>query len=102
MKGVTAEAVLRAEGDMGGFGVFVEGGYRDSLDDSSDAVRVGIANNPAQILSRSYDDPFGGSMLAAAGVSGNLGPIGVEIGYRGRFGDSADSHTGAITLTLPL
>ncbi len=102
VKGVTAEAVLRAEGDMGGFGVFVEGGYRDSLDDSSDAVRVGIANNPAQILSRSYDDPFGGSMLAAAGVSGNLGPIGVEIGYRGRFGDSADSHTGAITLTLPL
>ncbi len=102
VKGVTAEATLRAEGDMGGFGVFVEGGYRDSLDDSSDAVRVGIAGNPAQVLSRNVDEPFGGSFLASAGISGEVGPIGVEIGYRGRFGDHADSHTGGITLTLPL
>ncbi|MBU1346114.1 MAG: autotransporter domain-containing protein [Alphaproteobacteria bacterium] len=102
VKGVTAEAVLRAEANMGGFGVFAEGGYRDSLDDSSDAVRVGIAGNPAQVLSRDYDEPFGGSVLAAAGVSGDLGPVTVEIGYRGRFGDKADSHTGGITLTLPL
>jgi outer membrane lipase/esterase len=102
VQGVSAEAVLRAESDMGGFGVFVEGGYRESLDDGSDAVRVGIAGNPAQILSRHYDDPFGGSVLAAAGVSGDLGPVEVEIGYRGRFGDHADSHMGGITLTLPL
>lgn len=102
VKGVTAEAVLRAEGDMGGFGFYAEGGYRDSLDDSSEAVRVGIAGNPAQVLSRSYEEPFGGSFLASAGVSGTMGPIGVEIGYRGRFGDHADSHTGGITLTLPL
>ncbi|OYX56697.1 MAG: autotransporter domain-containing esterase [Brevundimonas subvibrioides] len=102
VKGITAEAVLRAEGDMGGFAVFVEGGYRDSLDDSSDAVRVGIAGNPAQVLSRHFDDPFGGSVLASAGLSGDLGPLEVEIGYRGRFGDHADSHMGGITLTLPL
>ena len=102
VKGITAEAVLRAEGDMGGFAVFVEGGYRDSLDDSSDAVRVGIAGNPAQVLSRRFDDPFGGSVLASAGLSGDLGPLEVEIGYRGRFGDHADSHMGGITLTLPL
>ena len=102
VKGVTAEATLRAEGDMGGFGVFVEGGYRDSLDDSSDAVRVGIAGNSAQILSRSYEDPFGGSFLASAGVSGDLGPVTIEVGYRGRFGDHADSHAGGVTLTLPL
>lgn len=102
VKGITAEAVLRAEGDMGGFAVFVEGGYRDSLDDSSDAVRVGIAGNPAQVLSRRFDDPFGGSFLASAGLSGELGPVEVEVGYRGRFGDHADSHMGGITLTLPL
>lgn len=102
VKGITAEAVLRAEGDMGGFAVFVEGGYRDSLDDSSDAVRVGIAGNPARVLSRQFDDPFGGSVLASAGLSGDLGPLEVEIGYRGRFGDHADSHMGGITLTLPL
>ena len=102
VKGISAEAVLRAEGDMGGLSVFVEGGYRDSLDGSSDAVRVGIAGNPAQVLSRSYEDPFGGSMLAAAGVSGDLGPFEVEVGYRGRFGDHGDSHAGGITLTLPL
>ncbi|MFC5345380.1 autotransporter domain-containing protein [Brevundimonas staleyi] len=101
-KGISAEAVLRAEADMGGFGLFAEGGYRDILDDSSDAVRVGIAGNPAQVLSRHYDDPFGGSILAAAGVSGEMGPLEVEIGYRGRFGDRADSHTGGITFKLPL
>ncbi len=100
--GVTAEVALRAEGDMGGFAVFVEGGYRDSLDDSSDAVRVGIAGNPAQVLSRPFDDPFGGSVLASAGLSGDLGPFEVEVGYRGRFGDKADSHMGGITVTLPL
>ncbi len=79
---------------MGGFGVFGEGGYRDSLDDSSDAVRVGIAGNPAQVLSRSFDDPFGGQFLASAGVRATMGPVRVELGYRGRFGDQADSHMG--------
>ncbi|WGM30859.1 SGNH/GDSL hydrolase family protein [Brevundimonas sp. NIBR11] len=102
VKGISAEAVLRAEADLGGLAVFAEGGYRDVVDDSSDAVRVGIAGNPAQVLSRHYDDPFGGSVLASAGVSGDVGPFEVEIGYRGRFGDHADSHMGGITLTLPL
>lgn len=102
VQGVTGEVALRAEGEMGGFGMFVEGGYRDSLDDSSDAVRVGIQGNPAQVLSREFDDPFGGSVLASAGIRGDLGPIEVEIGYRGRFGDHADSHLGGVTLTLPL
>jgi outer membrane lipase/esterase len=102
VKGVTAEAALRAEGDIGGFGFFVEGGYRDSLDDSSQAVRVGMVGNPAQVLSRSFDDPFGGSILASAGLTGEVGPFDLQVGYRGRFGDHADSHTGGITLTLPL
>jgi outer membrane lipase/esterase len=102
VKGITGEVALRAEGSMMGHGVFVEGGYRDSLDDSSQAVRVGIAGNPAQVLSRNVEDPFGGSFLASAGVTGELGPFDLEIGYRGRFGDHADSHTGGVTLKLPL
>jgi outer membrane lipase/esterase len=101
VKGITGEVALRAEADVGGFGVYAEGGYRDSLDDSSQAVRVGIAGNPAQVLSRGFDDPFGGSFLASAGINGELGPFDLEIGYRGRFGDHADSHTGGIVLTLP-
>ncbi len=99
---LSAEATLRAEADMGGFALFAEGGYRDALDDSSDAVRTGIGYNTAKVLARQVDEPFGGQILASAGVRGDLGPISVDIGYRGRFGDHADSHMGGITLTLPL
>ncbi len=103
VKGTTGEVALRAETTMGAFGVFVEGGYRDSLDDSSDAVRIGIASSPSRILSREVEEPFGGQALASAGFSGLIGErLKVDVGYRGRFGDKADSHMGAITLTLPL
>lgn len=102
VEGVSAEVTLRAEGDMGPFGFFAEGGYRDALDDSSDAVRVGIAGNTARVLSRDVEEPFGGQILASAGLTGDMGPFKVEIGYRGRFGDHADSHMGAITFKLPL
>jgi outer membrane lipase/esterase len=102
VKGITGEVALRAETTMTGFNVFAEGGYRESLDDSSQAVRVGIAGNPAQVLSRAFDDPFGGSLLASAGIRGDIGPFDLEVGYRGRFGDNADSHMGGITLRLPL
>jgi outer membrane lipase/esterase len=102
VKGTSAEVSLRAEAAMGGFALFAEGGYRNSLDDNSDAVRTGINNNTARFLSRQVEEPFGGQALAAAGVRGDLGPVKVDVGYRGRFGDHADSHMGAITLTLPL
>ncbi|GAA0191694.1 outer membrane lipase/esterase [Brevundimonas nasdae] len=102
VKALTGEVSLRAEAEMGGFGLFAEGGYRDALDDSSDPVRVGIFNNPTQVLSREIDDPFGGQFLASAGVEGLVGPVKVTVGYRGRFGDHADSHTGGIQLRLPL
>ena len=102
VSGLSAEIGLRAERRVAGFDVFVEGGYRDRIDDGSEAVRVGIDDNPAQILSREFDDPFGGSLLASAGVAGTLGPFDLEVGYRGRFGDHADSHTGGVTLRLPL
>lgn len=102
VEGITAEATLRAEGDFSGFDFFIEGGYRDSLDDSSQAVRVGIAGNPAQVLSREVAEPFGGQVLAAAGVSGDWGPVRVDVGYHGRYGDHATSHMGGVTLRIPL
>ena len=102
VEGVSAEITLRAEGDMGPFGFFAEGGYRDALDDSSEAVGVGIANNPAKVLMRDVEEPFGGQILASAGLTGDMGPFKVEVGYRGRFGDHADSHMGAVTFRLPL
>ncbi|WP_313453122.1 autotransporter outer membrane beta-barrel domain-containing protein, partial [Brevundimonas sp.] len=102
VKALTGEVSLRAEAEMGGFNLFAEGGYRDALDDSSDPVRVGIYNNPAQVQSREIDNPFGGQFLASAGVEGDVGPVKITIGYRGRFGDHADSHMGGIQLRLPL
>jgi len=102
VQGTSGEITLRAEGGGDGMSFFVEGGYRDSLSDSSDAVRTGIAANPAQILAREIEDPFGGSLIASAGVDTNFGPVKMRLGYRGRFGDAADSHVGAITFSLPL
>tara|TARA_R110002012_G_scaffold36218_3_gene102465 strand:+ start:6713 stop:8491 length:1779 start_codon:yes stop_codon:yes gene_type:complete len=102
LQGVSGEVSLRAEGGGEGLSFYVEGGYRDSISDSSDAVRVGIFANPAQTLSRKFDDPFGGSFIASAGLESHLGPVKVSAGYRGRFGDHADSHTGALTFSLPL
>lgn len=102
VKALTGEVSLRAEAEMGGFNLFAEGGYRDALDDSSDPVRVGIYNNPAQVQSREIDNPFGGQFMASAGVEGDVGPVKITIGYRGRFGDHADSHMGGVQLRLPL
>ncbi|MDP3801085.1 autotransporter domain-containing protein [Brevundimonas sp.] len=102
VQAASGEVSLRAEGGGGGVSFYVEGGYRDSFGDSSDAVRTGIAANPAHILAREVEDPFGGSLLASAGVEADLGPVNVSFGYRGRFGDAADSHVGAITFRLPL
>lgn len=102
VNGASAEIALRAEGEVSDYGAFAEIGFRNGLQSSSEAVRVGIEDNPAQVLSRRYGNPFKGSILASAGLNGELGPVLVEIGYRGRFGDHAESHTGGVTLTLPL
>lgn len=102
VQAASGEIALRAEGGGDGFGFYVEGGYRDAFGDSSDAVRTGIAGNPAHVLAREFDNPFGGSMIASAGVKADLGPVTMSLGYRGRFGDAADSHVGALTFSLPL
>ena len=102
VQAASGEVSLRAEGGGDGMNFWVEGGYRDTFADSSDAVRTGIAGNPAQVLAREIDNPFGGSLLASAGVNAHLGPVKVTVGYRGRFGDDANSHVGAVSFSLPL
>ena len=102
VQAASGEISLRAEGGGEGMNFWIEGGYRDTFGDSSDAVRVGIAGNPAQVLERDIEDPFGGSMIASAGLEADVGPGTVSVGYRGRFGDAADSHMGAVTFRLPL
>lgn len=102
VQATTGEVSLRAEGGGEGLGFWIEGGYRDSFGDGGDPVRVGIAGNPAQVLEREIDDPFGGSAIASAGLEADLGPGVLSVGYRGRFGDSADAHVGAISYRLPL
>ncbi|WP_439478467.1 autotransporter domain-containing protein [Brevundimonas sp.] len=102
VQAASGEFTLRAEGGGEGMSFFVEGGYRDSFGDGSDAVRTGIAANPAQILARQIDDPFGGSLIASAGIEADMGPVKMTFGYRGRFGDTANSHVGALTFSLPL
>jgi len=103
VQGTTAEIALRAEGGIDRFHFYAEGGYRDSLSDDSDPVRTGIAGNPAQVLARDVDSPWGGQFLASAGIEGTvMDRLKVSIGYKGRFGDQADSHMGGVQLTLPL
>ncbi|MBD7940970.1 autotransporter domain-containing protein [Brevundimonas guildfordensis] len=103
VQATTAEIALRAEGGTERVRFFAEGGYRDSLSDDSDAVRTGIVGNPARVLGRDVDLPFGGQVLAAAGIEGTvMERLKVSIGYKGRFGDHADSHMAAVKLSLPL
>ncbi len=103
VQATTAEIALRAEGGTERVRFYAEGGYRDSLSDDSDAVRTGILGNPAKVLARDVDLPFGGQVLAAAGIEGTIiERLKVSIGYKGRFGDHADSHMAAVKLSLPL
>jgi outer membrane lipase/esterase len=102
LQSASGEVSLRAEGGGNGLNFFIEGGYRESFGDDRDPVRTGITANPAQVLARNVADPFGGSMMASAGLDADLGPVKMTVGYRGRFGDHADSHVGAITFRLPL
>lgn len=103
VQATTAEIALRAEGGTERVRFYAEGGYRDSLSDDSDAVRTSILGNPAKVLARDVDLPFGGQVLAAAGIEGTIMErLKVSIGYKGRFGDHADSHMAAVKLSLPL
>lgn len=102
VQGLSAEATLRAEGDFGGMSFYVEGGYRDTLDDSSDAVGTSISGSPSQVLYREFDDPFGGQVIASAGLEREWNGARVAFGYKGRYGDNATSHMGGISVTITL
>lgn len=99
---ITAEAAVRIEGEAGGGAFFAEGGYRDSLDVNADAVGTSIAGSPSHVLYRDVEDPFGGQLMASAGYETNWEGMRVTIGYRGRFGESINSHMGGINFSLPL
>lgn len=101
-RALSGEVALRAEGGGEGMHFHVEGGYRDEISRDDDGVRVGIAGNSARVLTRDFDDPFGGSVFANFGASMDVGMGDLSIGYRGRFGEDASSHLAAISLSIPL
>jgi outer membrane lipase/esterase len=93
VEGITAEVALRLEGGGPAFGFYAEGGYRDLLDDGADPVTVGLAANPAQALSTAFDNPLSEQAMVNLGVTARLGErMNLDIGYRGRFAEAADSH----------
>lgn len=103
VEALSGEVALRLDGGSEDFGFYAQGGYRDSFDDSSDAVTIGILNNPADVLSRRFDLPQDQEVLAEVGVSARLMEnVRLSAGYRGRFGDQADSHLGGVSVTLTL
>ena len=102
VEGLTAEVALRLEGGGPAFGFYAEGGYRDLINDDADPVTVGLAANPAQALSTAFDNPLSQQAMVNLGVNARLGErLNLDIGYRGRFAEAADSHVGAVTLRLP-
>ena len=102
VEGITGEVTVRAESGIEGVTFYVEGGYRDSLDDGSDPVGTGLAGSPSQVLFRDVEDPMGGQLLAQMGLEVDWGPARVGLGLKGRYGDHADSFVGGITLKMPL
>ncbi len=102
VEGITGEVTLRAESGIEGVTFYVEGGWRENLDDSSDPVGTGIAGSPSQVLYRTIEDPMGGQLLAQVGLEVDWGPARVGLGLKGRYGEHADSFVGGITLRMPL
>jgi outer membrane lipase/esterase len=102
VESTTAEVGVRAEGDFGGMTFFVEGGWREELDDGSGRVGTSLYGGPSQVLFREVDAPFGGHLVTSAGLEGEIGIARVSFGYRGRYGENVDSHMGAINVSIPL
>jgi len=65
-------------------------------------VGTGLSGSPSQVLYRDVADPFGGQVMASAGITREWSGMRMNIGYEGRFGDHADSHMGGISFTLQL
>jgi outer membrane lipase/esterase len=97
---IGAEASLRLDAPLGdGFGLYLEGGYRDYLNYEGDPVTVSLAGNTALPLSTEVPEADGGLMLIDAGLKARIGEhVEIGLGYRGRTGDTYESHMGAVTV----
>lgn len=101
VEGITAEIALRLEGGGPAFGFYAEGGYRDLLRDDADAVGIGLAGNPAQVLATQFDNPLSQQAMVNVGINARLAErLTLDVGYRGRFAEVADSHVGMVGLSL--
>lgn len=100
LEAVTGEVALRLEHATERVQMYVEGGWRDTLSDSSDDMRTGIQGNTARVLAQTVDLPFGSQGLVSAGLSGRIGEkLSVGVGYSGRFGSDFHSHQGGVRLS---
>lgn len=100
---LSGEAVLAVAGGDEDLGFYASGGYRHAFDESVDPLRVGIRANTARVMERNFDLPQGEEWLAEIGVSAKLREnLRFSAGYRGRYGDAADSHLAGVALTLTL
>ena len=97
---VSAEAVLRVQGDMGALGFWGEAGYRDVLSHDGDPVGVRLAGNTAQMLEVDAGDPDGGQALLGAGLSTRWGVAEIGVGYRGRMGEAYNVHQALIEVSV--
>lgn len=97
---VSAEAVLRVQGDMGSVGFWGEAGYRDVLSHDGDPVGVSLAGNTAQMLEIDASDPDGGQALLGAGLSTRWGVAEIGVGYRGRMGEAYNVHQALIEVSV--
>lgn len=97
---VSGEIVLRVESDLGGMGIWGEGGYRDVLSHDADDAVIGLAGNTALPLAIHAEDPDGGQALLGAGLSTHWGPAEIAFGYRGRIGESYSTHQGGVEVTV--
>lgn len=97
---VSAEAVLRVQGDMGSVGFWGEAGYRDVLSHDGDPVGVSLAGNTAQMLEVDAGDPDGGQALLGAGLSTRWGVAEIGVGYRGRMGEAYNVHQALIEVSV--
>lgn len=101
VEAVSAEVAVRLEGGHDRFGGWFEAGYRDNLSYDGDPVTVGLLGNTAKPLSMDVGDPEGGQVLLGAGLRGQLTEnLSLTVGYRGRMGDSFDSHLGGAALVF--
>lgn len=98
---VSAEAVLRVQGDLGAMGFWGEAGYRDVLSHDGDPVGVGLAGNTAHMLELEASDPDGGQALLGAGLSTRWGIAEIGVGYRGRMGEAYNVHQALIEVSVP-